>query len=665
MIDGVEGTHRESVQRFGYQPALDGVRALAVMAVLGFHLGLRWLSGGYLGVSVFFTLSGFLITSLLLREHHGTGRIDLPAFYQRRARRLIPAGLLVLALVCIAGALHLFEMRSTFRRDVLASMFQVLNWVQLFGHQSYADLFSSPSPVTHYWSLGVEEQFYVLWPVAFVLLLRFLQRRAIVERLLLSLVGLWVLSAVAAPLTARWWSHDAAYYATWARASEVMSGAVLAAVLVRRRPASWWAYLAPLALALMAVLVVVTPSGHGWAFAGGLPLFGLVSATLVAGLQTPGLASRALSVRPLVWVGRLSYGIYLFHWPVFVVLDEARTGWHGWQLATLRLAVTFAAATASYHLLEHPIRLRRVLPSARRLTSGLAAGVVVVGSLAFTADVPLSASPVDIPTVISGATSTAPDATLPNSVRPSESTAPTGGADSTLDAGAVDPVTSVPAARVLALLGDSVPAWLVRDGAAGFTRTDAVIVNGAREGCDAMIDMPMARDKFGHEAPQPKGCEAWDTWYPKVLDQMGPDNGHHPDIAVLMVGQAPVLDHLVDGRWVAPCQSVDWYLRDVAQRIEWLRSRGLTVVFVFPARLGVHSQFAVPPDYDARMKCVRAALIPFVERTGVATVDMDPELCPANDCEAVRSRDGVHIDPDKAPAVLNWLVGEVLAAARP
>ncbi len=641
--EGVGQAHPSRLQPFGYQPALDGVRAIAVMAVLGFHLGLEWLSGGYLGVSVFFTLSGFLITSLLLREHVGTGRVDLPGFYQRRARRLIPAGLLVLGLVCIAGLADLFELRSTFRREVLASMFQMLNWVQLIDNQSYADLFTSPSPVTHYWSLGVEEQFYVAWPFVLVMLLRWLQRRAVTERLLMSLVALWVLSALAAPLTARWWSNDAAYYATWARASEVMSGAVLAAVLARRRPATWWAFLAPLALAIMAVAVVLTPAGHGWAFSGGLPLFGLVSALLIAGLQTPGLYQWVLSARPLVWIGRLSYGIYLFHWPVFVILDEQRTGLDGMSLASLRLAVTMAFAVASYHLLEHPIRTGRALPSARRLSAALGAGVLVVGALAVTSDVPVTASPADIPTVVTAAPTSVPS-TVPTDSSPS----------------ATETTAAPPEAEVLALLGDSVPAWLVRDGAPGFARTDAVVVNGAIEACDGMIDMPVARDRFGTELRPPADCEEWDTWYPEVIDEIGPASGHTVGVAVLMVGQAPVLDHRVDGRWVPPCESVDWYLDDVQQRIEYLQARDLPVVFVLPARLGERSQFSVPADFEERMNCVRAALVPFAEQAGLPTIDLDPVLCPANDCNALRTKDGVHVDADRAAEVLDWLVGAVL-----
>ncbi len=622
----------------GYQPALDGVRALAVAMVLGFHLDIGWLSGGYLGVSVFFTLSGFLITSLLLGEHRRTGMVDLPAFYQRRARRLVPAGLLVLALVCVLVAVDLLQARSTFRRDVLASMFQCLNWVQLFGHQSYADLFTAPSPVTHFWSLGVEEQFYVVWPLMLVVLLRVLHRRAVPERLLRTLMVLWVLTAVSAPLTARWWSHDAAYYATWARASEVMAGAVLAAFLVGRRVPRWWAWLAPVSLVVMALAVTLTPAGRGWVFEGGLPLFGIVSALLIAGLQAPGLTLRALSTRPLVWIGKLSYGIYLFHWPVFLVLDRARTNLDGLSLIALRLAVTLAAASISYSIIEHPIRLRRLLPSGRTLTTALAGAVAIVAVLAVSVEVPLAQRPDRVPTVLSVAT------TLPV-VGPG-------------DSGAVlAPPTPT---TVMALFGDSVPAWLVRDGAASFHRTDVVLVNGAREACDAMIHTPVSRDRVGAELRPPPDCEEWDTWYPKVLDRIAAGAGHTPEIAVLVLGQAPVLDHLVNGNWVHPCDDLSWYLDDVARRVDYLRGRGLQVVFALPARLGSRSQFMVPDDYARRMGCIRTALIDFVDQEHLPSIDLDRVLCPANDCEALRTHDGVHVDPARAGDVLQWLVNQVL-----
>jgi peptidoglycan/LPS O-acetylase OafA/YrhL len=615
-----------------------------VAIVLGFHLGIGWLSGGYLGVSVFFTLSGFLITSLLMGEHRRNAFIDLPGFYQRRARRLIPAGLLVLGLVCVLVAVDLLQARTTFPRDVVASMFQCLNWVQLFGHQSYADLFAAPSPVTHFWSLGVEEQFYLVWPFMLVVLLRLLHRWAIMERLLAVLIGLWVIMAISAPLTARWWSPDAAYYATWARASEVLAGAVLAGVLARRTLPAWCKWLAPMALAIMAVATVLTPAGHGWVFQGGLPLFSVVSALLIAGLQVPGFTRRALSVAPLVWIGRLSYGIYLFHWPVFLLLDERRTHLDRLPRIGLQLAVTVACATASYYLLEHPIRLRRALPTPRRLTMALSGAVVVVGVLAVSVDVPLAQHPADIPTLVA-APALAPLVVAATDVN-----------------GDTVPGSTVAAPRptVMALFGDSVPAWLVRDGAEGFSRPDVVVVNGAREACDAMIDMPVARDRVGTELRPPADCQPWDTWYPKVLDDLAAGSGHPADVAVLVLGQAPVLDHQVNGQWVAPCDSVGWYLSDVAKRISYLRGRGLEVVFVMPAHLGSHSTFSVPDDYATRMTCVRTALRQFVQLQGVPIVDPDPMLCPDGQCDALRSRDGVHIDPQRAPAVLNWLVGQVM-----
>ena len=645
---------RPEAPSFGYQPALDGVRALAVVAVLWFHLDHSWMRGGYLGVSVFFTLSGFLITRLLLAEHDRAGRIDLFGFYQRRARRLIPAGLLVLGLVCLAGVTGWIEPRSTFRRDVWASMFQLLNWVKLFGEERYADLFTAPSPVAHYWSLGIEEQFYLVWPVTLMVLLGLLGRRGARRMLVPVLGGLFAVTAVSAPLTARWWSPDATYYATWTRAAEIMAGVVLAAWLHDRPPARWWKWLAPVALAVIAVACVVSPAGRGWAFEGGLPLFAVVSAALVAGLQVPGPMRSVLSVRPLVWLGRISYGVYLLHWPVFVVLDADRTGLRGLALDALRLTVTLLLAMASYRLLEHPIRARRLLPSATALTAGLGIGVLVVGSAALAVDVPTVATALPVPSIVTAASTTSESA-VPDSVVPDPAVPDSAVPDSGVSVPA--PTTAAPAPpMVLALFGDSVPAWLVRDGAAGFDRPDVVLVNGAKEACDGLIGMPPALDRFGAELLPPEDCVPWDRWYPTVLDDIAAGAGAPVDIALLMLGQAPVLDHRVDGRWVAPCESVDWYLGDLDARIDMLRGRGIGVVFAMPAPLGQRATFSVPDDHRARMECVRSALARRMLERYVPVIDMQDVLCPFGDCEALRSRDGVHVDPDRAAEVLRWVV---------
>ena len=166
---------RMSRERMQYQPALDGVRALSVAAVLLFHGGVSWMSGGYLGVSTFFTLSGFLITSLLLIEHESTGTVARAAFYTRRARRLLPASLLCIAGVSLASAAGWFKGAPHIRRDALGALFQVFNWVKLAAGESYADLTAVSAgvkkPLEHYWSLAIEEQFYWVWPVVFLSLI--------------------------------------------------------------------------------------------------------------------------------------------------------------------------------------------------------------------------------------------------------------------------------------------------------------------------------------------------------------------------------------------------------------------------------------------------------------------------------------------------------------
>ncbi|MBJ7382372.1 MAG: acyltransferase, partial [Acidimicrobiia bacterium] len=200
----------EKPVKLGYQPALDGLRAVAVSAVLLFHLGVPWMPGGYLGVSVFFTLSGFLITTILIRERVVTGGIDTRAFYTRRLRRLMPASLLVIFGVCVLVAFGVIADAATLRREILGALFQVENWVSLFGGKSYAQLFQSPSPVAHFWSLAIEEQFYWLWPPVVTGLLAWSIRGSEpLRRATWALCGLFVAFSISVPLTLWLWSPDA------------------------------------------------------------------------------------------------------------------------------------------------------------------------------------------------------------------------------------------------------------------------------------------------------------------------------------------------------------------------------------------------------------------------------------------------------------------------
>ena len=365
-----------------YQPALDGVRALAVSVVLLFHGGISWMSGGYLGVSVFFTLSGFLITSLLLKEHTDTGRVAAAAFYTRRARRLLPASLLCLVLVSLAGWAGWFRGVADLRRDVWAALFQVFNWFQL--NQGYGDLFAkasgNESPLVHYWSLAIEEQFYWTWPLLFMGLM-WLARK--LRRYPLTLVAwLTLISAVAAPLIAAFWSTNAAYLATPARISEILMGALAACWVFGRDLSPRWRVAPPVAVVALLAACVLFPTVGGPAYHGALPLVAVCSAALIVGLQVEGPVRVLLSQRPVVGLGKVSYGVYLYHWPVYIWVDRQHWDLNIWVSLALKLLITMALTLASYFLLERPIRTATWLPPRRTLVAALG-GTALVAGLAF------------------------------------------------------------------------------------------------------------------------------------------------------------------------------------------------------------------------------------------------------------------------------------------
>jgi peptidoglycan/LPS O-acetylase OafA/YrhL len=361
---------------------------LAVSLVVLFHAGFGFMPGGYVGVSVFFTLSGFLITRLLLHEHAASGTISFGGFYARRLRRLVPASLLCVAAVVVARLFGAYSRVDGLRVDVVGAVLQVFNWVRLAGTTSYADLFAgSVSPLEHFWSLAIEEQFYWVWPVVFVGIVRWCARS---QRSVASAVAvLTVLGALAAPLIARVWGSDAAYWSTPARVAEILVGALLAAMMAGgHRVPAWARFATAPAVAVIVALAVVLPSGHGFAYSGGLPLVAVVSGVLLWSLQVPSRSERMLSWRPLVGLGRISYGVYLIHWPVDVLLRE-----RGWRLDTLggfavATALTLVLALASYRLLERPIHGAAWSPSVTFRRAGLATAGVALLAVVVPAAVP-------------------------------------------------------------------------------------------------------------------------------------------------------------------------------------------------------------------------------------------------------------------------------------
>ncbi len=342
-------------------PAIDGLRGLAVLGVLLFHDG--HLRGGYLGVDLFFVLSGYLITSLLLAEWSATGGIALGTFWVRRARRLFPALLALVPVVALyAATLAQPAELARIRADGLGTLAYVANWHSIFAGQSYWALFSAPSPLEHTWSLAIEEQFYVVWPLLVLLVLW--RSRGSARVLLVVSVVFAVLSAVAMSLLYNPEDTSRAYLGTDTRAAAILAGVALACVT------STWGTLqsARAVRALDAVgIVSLVALGAAWALLDGKDsrlYHGGFWATEVAVLALIACAAhdrrsvvaRALALRPFVAVGLISYGVYLWHWPLYVVLSKERLGFGGGLLTSIRLAATFAVSLLSYRFLEQPIR---------------------------------------------------------------------------------------------------------------------------------------------------------------------------------------------------------------------------------------------------------------------------------------------------------------------
>ncbi len=354
----------------GHLAGLDGVRGLAVVAVVVFHLWPHRLPAGFLGVSLFFTLSGYLITRLLLTDHEG-GRWSLRRFWGRRVRRLAPASLATIGVVTVVWwAAGWWDDRL--RGDVLGGVAQVANWRQIAGGDRYG-VDPTASPLLHLWSLSIEEQVYVVLPLL-VWAAGVRRVRWWLMAILAVAVGATVVHAGDATVT---------YYATHVRAGEVALGALAAAVVHTRRHVElrrWWAaVVGALALACGVALGVVmaTTSLATPAYArGGLLWVAVLSTVLVSGLAAVPRLGRVVDTAPLRWLGHRSYGIYLVHWPMFVGL--ARAGVSTWLLPWVTVVATLVVAEASLRWLETPIRQRRWRWPAVRLGVPAAAVIVVV-----------------------------------------------------------------------------------------------------------------------------------------------------------------------------------------------------------------------------------------------------------------------------------------------
>jgi peptidoglycan/LPS O-acetylase OafA/YrhL len=408
---------------------IEGLRALAVGFVILFHAKFLGLTGGFIGVDVFFVVSGFLITSLLINEHSSVGEISLKNFYARRARRLLPASALVIALTALASRIWLEPLRlKDIGTDAVASGGFFANI--LFGVRStdYLQAGQPPSPFQHFWSLSVEEQFYIVWPALLMLLLwksRERHTRAIVAVSILSVASL----ALCIWQTTQ--SQPWAFFGLHTRAWELGIGALVALC---------WKYVEQLPTNFRAVigwlgLFVIVVSGltitEKMAFPGKLALLPVVATALVlmAGQHAHWGPQRILSLQPLQWIGARSYSIYLWHWPVLIIAES-----HAARALTvterlIAIAASVIAASLSHHFLENPVRHSVSLQAKPRLALMVGGALIVmsvgVGFVLRTSSVALSTDVIaDAPVAIASTTTstTAPVVSTDSTVAPVETT---------------------------------------------------------------------------------------------------------------------------------------------------------------------------------------------------------------------------------------------------
>lgn len=611
-------------------PALDGLRGVAVVGVLAFHAGA--MPGGFLGVDLFFVLSGFLITALLLHEWRNDGKIRLGRFWERRARRLLPAALAVI-LVVSASASWLWrpDEIARIRADALASLAYLANWRAITAGSDYWALFQAPSPLHHMWSLAIEEQFYLVWPLVVIAALKW-SRGSARAVLAVSLVVATLSAALAVILYRPEVGSARVYFGTDTRAAALGMGGALAALFASTpalsssgsAPLGWRRALEVFGFLGAAWLVFTWMRWSGQSealYTGGLAIGGLAAALVIAAAShpDPGPLARIFALAPLRWLGAVSYGLYLWHWPVFSIVTTERVGLHGAVLAAARVGVSLALAVVSYFGLERPIR--------RGAISGRIAWAVVPA--AFVAV---------IGTVFVGTES----GVVPPPSRGQVALGP------------MRPTSDVPAMRLL-VAGDSVAVHLAEalqlvGPSSGVTVESAAIV-----ACGILPGAQRIRLPDGTIAVRGACAEREGRWRSAL-------EAAKPDVALLLLAGPTIGEAEVDGQWAHACEpSFDNVWSESLDRAaDILGSRGAVVVIA-----------TVPyvdngEDHDEnrrRTACVNDTIRSVVARRPSAElVDLNAFVCPSRECRVGESGaplrpDGTHFSGPGATPVAEWLLG--------
>lgn len=492
-------------QALDYSPGLDGLRALCLLAVLAFHSGFRWAGGGFLGVSTFFTLSGYLITTILLSEQNQFGSVSIQRFWSHRLRRLAPASMMTLAaILATAPAWMELSARERLPSDVLTSLAYATNFRLIFGGYDYAQIFTQPSPVQHFWSLAIEAQFYLVFPLLIVLLVR--------AGKMGTSVGLFVLTAICAATPLAYEDATRIYYGTDTRASELMFGALLALVPRPGLPAGKMATACIHAVGVAALASLVTAWSwarvdSAWLYQGGFTLYAMGSAVVVFATLNGGVIASLLAHPVLVSLGRVSYGGYLYHWPIFLAVTPESTGLSAVPLCILRFGLAIGVAALSYHFVELPIR-RGTFPRKPVFAVFVTLSSVLLGIGA------LAASPAGFLLQTRSYLETARFAFF-------------------------DPARNVTGVRIT-VFGDSTATRLARGTAQWARQNERVDFVPGRTllGCGLLGGRILLRDRW---SPPPDVCaRTLEGWGESVAASL-------PDVAVVLVGTWEVRTRILDG----------------------------------------------------------------------------------------------------------------------
>lgn len=627
----------------GHVAALDGLRGIAVAAVVAYHLRPEWVPGGFLGVDLFFVLSGYLITSLLLEERAATGRIDLRGFAGRRLRRLLPAMVLVVVAVTLDAALHgsHAQVEQT-RRHALAALGYVANWVFIADGDSYFSWVVEPSTLRHVWSLAIEEQFYLVWPVTVWGAHRLGGRRGV------GIVAGVVVVASAWWMAARFTGGDPArvYYGTDTRAFEPLLGALLAVLLPLRATAPRWVrgWGAVAFTVWVGAVVIVDDTWTGFYEGGALVLAG-AAGLVVLGAASPGRFAESLSRRPLVALGAISYGVYLWHWPVLIVVRRA--DWPAIPSDAAIVLVTLVLATVSARVVERPVR------EGRGVASSFVGGWRPVGAAVVTM-------------VSVGAWVVVTTALVPHRGLTTEEAIASLVADG--------PATVV-------LLGDS-SGWTLGGGEIGldtrhgpfvspFDGERIALVNMARKGYRLV---PGATTDVGGVRPRSDRDVESEQWWREVVADV------EPDVVVVVLGLSDLQSRDVDGRPVAfGSPAFDRaFLESASALFDDLTPHAPVVLLTTPPLLGEDMPRAdMARFFDERTRDRAGHLNRLFGELAAASpritvVDLAGWLCPSDGIDGEPCRrlpsggpvrfDGVHYSAEGAAFAAEHLTEPLLAA---